>query len=291
MRQVQQLHSNRQTHSRTRRGRHGRHRIHLHQIDSRAGCSISSYRPFEGQRRVFIIVPADALSVQAQERCSRRSRSRRRRPSYSHFVVSRFVASHCAVALPSRAIRRPDRSRSGAGSDEPGTRWIRPWLVLARGCREAACPQRCHRWRLARRRSRAAWDLLRLAPPLNLPHGSRCGSGHQTTATKTPRARSARHALAHVSALLRDLSALVVTANRGGAGRERCRTADREADLRTIVRSFLDRDSINSASHSWPGLSCARPQRRAPRSWPIGWRWDMKSRHIIGLLCLTLKHS
>ena len=197
------------------------------------------YRPFEGQRKVFIIDPADALSVQAQDallktleepppasvlilisaypdslRPTVLSRCRRVRfaPLTEEDVAQVLTERHGMDAATARS-----RSRLAEGS-------VSHALALDGGVLENDRD--------------AAWDLVRTAASSSTAARLKAAEAVTRHGTKRREREALGMRLAHVSGLLRDLSTLI-SAPDGGATLS---NADRESDLRAIVRSFpIDR--------------------------------------------------
>ncbi len=193
------------------------------------------YRPFEGQRRLFIIDPADALSVQAQDALLKTLEEPP--PATILILISAYPDS-----LRPTVLSRCRRVRFGALTEAEVAQ-----VLTARHGMDAA---------LARSRASlsggsvsqalaidggvlegdrdAAWDLLRTAAVAPVAARLRVAEAVTKHGTKRREREALGMRLSHVSALLRDLSALVHTSQ----GNAALSNADREADLRTLVRAF-----------------------------------------------------
>jgi len=197
------------------------------------------YRPFEGQRRVFIIDPADALSVQAQDALLKTLEEPP--PATVLILISAYpdslrptVLSRCrrvrfgvlteaevAQVLTSRHGMDAALARARAGLSGGS---VAQALALDGGVLEDD--------------REAAWDMLRTAAAAPISARLRVAEAVTKHGTKRREREALSIRLSHVSALLRDLSALL-TNPQGGAA---VSNADREADLRSLVRSFpIDR--------------------------------------------------
>ncbi|HUR19268.1 MAG TPA: AAA family ATPase [Vicinamibacterales bacterium] len=197
------------------------------------------YRPFEGHRRVFIIDPADALSLQAQDALLKTLEE----PPPATVLI---LISAYADSLRPTVLSRCRRVRFGALTDAE----VAQVLTARHGMDQA----------LARSRAglsggsvaqalaldggvleddrEAAWDLLRTAAASPMSARLRVAEAVTKHGTKRREREALGMRLAHVSALLRDLSA-IIHAPQGGATLS---NADREADLRSVLRSFpIDR--------------------------------------------------
>ena len=197
------------------------------------------YRPFEGQRRVFIIDPADGLSVQAQDALLKTLEEPP--PATVLILISAYpdslrptVLSRCrrvrfgvlteaevAQVLTSRHGMDAALARARAGLSGGS---VAQALALDGGVLEDD--------------REAAWDMLRTAAAAPISARLRVAEAVTKHGTKRREREALSIRLSHVSALLRDLSALL-TNPQGGAA---VSNADREADLRSLVRSFpIDR--------------------------------------------------
>ena len=193
------------------------------------------YRPFEGQRRVFIIDPADALSVQAQDALLK---TLEEPPSSAVLIlISAYpdslrptVVSRCrrvrfgvltetevAQVLTDRHGMEPALARARAGLSGGS---VSQALALDGGVLEQD--------------REAAWDLLRAAAAASVSSRLKVAEAVTKHGTKRREREALGMRLAHVSALLRDLSALTNAAQSGAT----LSNADREADLRAMARAF-----------------------------------------------------
>ena len=197
------------------------------------------YRPFEGQRRVFIIDPADALSVQAQDALLKTLEEPP--PATVLILISAYPDS-----LRPTVLSRCRRVRFGALTDAEvaqvltGRHGMEPALARTRaGLSGGSVAQALALDGGVLEDDReAAWDLLRIAAAAPVSARLKVAEAVTKHGTKRREREALGVRLSHVSALLRDLSALLMTPQ-GGATLS---NADREADLRTIVRSFpIDR--------------------------------------------------
>jgi DNA polymerase-3 subunit delta' len=201
------------------------------------------YRPFEGQRRVFIIDPADALSLQAQDALLKTLEEPP--PATVLILISAYPDS-----LRPTVLSRCRRVRFGALTEAEVAQ-----VLTGRHGMDAA---------LARARAAlsggsvaqalaldggvleddrdAAWDLLRVAAASSIPARLKMAEAVTKHGTKRREREALGMRLAHVSTLLRDLTALANAPHAGAT----LSNADREADLRTIVRSFPS-DRLDSA--------------------------------------------
>jgi len=197
------------------------------------------YRPFEGQRRVFIIDPADALSVQAQDALLKTLEEPP--PATVLILISAYPDS-----LRPTVLSRCRRVRFGALTDAEVAQVLterhamEPALARARA--GLAGGSVAHALALdggvLEDDRDAAWELLRTAAVAPMSARLKVAEAVAKHGTKRREREALGMRLAHVSALLRDLSALVVTPQGGAA----LSNADREADLRGLVRSFpMDR--------------------------------------------------
>ena len=193
------------------------------------------YRPFEGQRRVFIIDPADALSLQAQDALLKTLEEPP--PATVLILISAYPDS-----LRPTVVSRCRRVRFGTLTDAEvaqvltGTHGMDPALARARAALSGGSVAQAlaiDGGSLDDDRE-AAWDLLRMAAAAPIPARLKMAEAVTKHGTKRREREALGMRLAHVSTLLRDLSALS-TAPQGGAPLS---NADREADLRTIARSF-----------------------------------------------------
>ncbi len=193
------------------------------------------YRPFEGQRRVFIIDPADALSVQAQDALLKTLEEPP--PATILILISAYPDS-----LRPTVLSRCRRVRFGALSDVE----VAQVLTSRHGMDDG----------LARARASlsggsvsqalaidggvlegdrdAAWDLLRTAAVAAVPARLKVAEAVTKHGTKRREREALGMRLSHVSALLRDLGALTNSPQ----GSAILSNADREADLRGLIRAF-----------------------------------------------------
>ena len=193
------------------------------------------YRPFEGQRRVFIIDPADALSVQAQDALLKTLEEPP--PATVLILISAYPDS-----LRPTVLSRCRRVRFGALTEAEVAQ-----VLTARHGMDAA---------LARSRASlsggsvsqalaidggaleddrdAAWDLLRAAAVAPVSARLKVAEAVTKHGTKRREREALGMRLAHVSALLRDLGALTSMP----PGHATLSNSDREADLRGLVRAF-----------------------------------------------------
>jgi DNA polymerase-3 subunit delta' len=191
------------------------------------------YRPFEGQRRVFIIDPADLMKDPSQNALLKTLEEPP--PGAVLILISAYadsllptVLSRCrrvrfapltegdvAQVLMERhgmdAATAESRARQAEGS-------VAHALALDGGVLESDRD--------------AAWHLVQTAASSSL--GSRLKAAEAVTkhGTKRREREALGMRLAHVSGLLRDLSTLI------NAGNVPLSNADRESDLRAIARSF-----------------------------------------------------
>lgn len=200
---------------------------------------LAGYRPFEGQRRVFIIDPADALSVQAQDALLKTLEEPP--PATILILISAYPDS-----LRPTVLSRCRRVRFGALTDAEvaqvltARHGMEPALARSRAALSAGSVAQALALDggVLEDDREAAWDLLRTAAAAPVSARLRVAEAVTKHGTKRREREALGMRLAHVSALLRDLSALLTT-QQGGATLS---NADREADLRSLARSFpIDR--------------------------------------------------
>ena len=197
------------------------------------------YRPFEGQRKIFIIDPADALSVQAQDALLKTLEEPP--PASVLILISAYPDS-----LRPTVLSRCRRVRFAPLTEDD----VAQVLSEQHGMDKATARSRA---RLAEGSVAhalaidggvlesdrdAAWDLLRAAASSSLPVRLKAAEAVTKHGTKRREREALGMRLAHVSGLLRDLSTMI-DAPQGNAILS---NSDRESDLRAIVRSFpIDR--------------------------------------------------
>jgi DNA polymerase-3 subunit delta' len=204
------------------------------------------YRPFEGQRRVFIIDPADALSLQAQDALLKTLEEPP--PATVLILISAYPDS-----LRPTVVSRCRRVRFGALTDTEVSQvlterhGIEPALARSRAALSGGSVAQALALDggVLEDDREAAWDLLRIAAAAPVSARLKMAEAVTKHGTKRREREALGMRLAHVSTLLRDLSTLIHTPldtageRQGGAA---LANADREADLRTIARSFpIDR--------------------------------------------------
>lgn len=193
------------------------------------------YRPFEGQRRVFIIDPADALSVQAQDALLKTLEEPP--PSTVLILISAYpdslrptVLSRCrrvrfgvlteaevAQVLTERHKMDPALVRSRAGLSGGS---VSQALALDGGVLEDD--------------REAAWELLRAAAAAPVARRLKVAEAVTKHGTKRREREALGMRLTHVAALLRDLSAIALEPE----GTATLVHADRESEMRSMVRAF-----------------------------------------------------
>ena len=193
------------------------------------------YRPFEGQRRVFIIDPADALSVQAQDALLKTLEE----PPPAAILI---LISAYPDALRPTVLSRCRRGRFGVLADHEVAQ-----VLQSRHGIDAASAQTCAAL-AGGSVSRAlaldgaelegdqalAMDLVRKSVAPSLEAKLKAAA----ELAKSPKHRRARESLgirlALVSSLLRDIGALATAT----AGTAMLSNSGREADLRALVRAY-----------------------------------------------------
>lgn len=193
------------------------------------------YRPFEGQRRVFVIDPADTLSVQAQDALLKTLEEPP--PSAVLILISAYpdslrptVLSRCrrvrfgvlteaevAQVLTERHQMDPALARKRAGLSGGS---VSQALALDGGVLDDD--------------REAAWELLRAAAAAPVARRLKVAEAVTKHGTKRREREALGMRLAHVSALLRDLSAITHASD----GAATLANADRESDMRAMVRAF-----------------------------------------------------
>jgi DNA polymerase-3 subunit delta' len=193
------------------------------------------YRPFEGRRRVFIIDPADALTVQAQDALLKTLEEPP--PAVVLILISAYPD-----ALRPTVLSRCRRVRFGILADIE----VAQVLHERHGVDAASARQRAalSGGSVARALAvdgtqleedrEAAMDLVRTAAGASVEAKLKVAA----ELAKHPKNRRARESLgirlAHVSSLLRDLGVLTSAA----AGAALLSNTEREADLRAVTRAF-----------------------------------------------------
>jgi len=193
------------------------------------------YRPFEGQRRVFIIDPADMLSVQAQDALLKTLEEPP--PAVVLILISAYPDS-----LRPTVLSRCRRVSFGALTDAEVARVLcdrhamDPALARARAALAGGSVSQALSLDggVLEDDREAAWHLLRAAASSSVPARLKVAEAVTKHGSKRREREALGMRLAHVSALLRDLSALVAAA----AGGAMLSNADREADLRGVMRAF-----------------------------------------------------
>ena len=197
------------------------------------------YRPFEGQRRVFIIDPADALSLQAQDALLKTLEE----PPPATIII---LISAYPDSLRPTVLSRCRRIRFGALTDEEvaqvltGRHGMDPALARARASLSGGSVAQALALDggVLEDDRDAAWDLLRTAAAAPVFARLKAAEAVTKHGTKRREREALGMRLSHVSALLRDLSAVIYT-QQGSAALS---NSDREAELRALVRSFpIDR--------------------------------------------------
>lgn len=196
---------------------------------------LAGYRPFEGQRRVFIIDPADVLSVQAQDALLKTLEEPP--PATVLILISAYPDS-----LRPTVVSRCRRVRFGLLTDSE----VAQVLTSRHGMDAATARARASLaggsvsqaialdGGVLEDDREAAWELLRAAAVAPVPAKLKVAEAVTKHGTKRREREALGMRLAHVSALLRDLSALT-TAPQGAAALS---NAEREDDLRGLARSF-----------------------------------------------------
>ena len=201
------------------------------------------YRPFEGQRRVFIIDPADALSLQAQDALLKTLEEPP--PGTVLILISAYPDS-----LRPTVLSRCRRVRFGALTDAEVAEVLTtrhgmdPALARARAALSGGSVSQALALDggVLEDDRDAAWDLLRAAAAPTVAARLRAAEGVTKHGTKRREREALGMRLSHVSALLRDLSALGIDSKGSPHGDATLSNADREAELRALVRSFpIDR--------------------------------------------------
>lgn len=193
------------------------------------------YRPFEGQRRVFIIDPADALSVQAQDALLKTLEEPP--PSAVLILISAYPDS-----LRPTVLSRCRRVRFGVLTEAEVTQVLcerhRMDPALARG--RAALSGGSVSQALALDGGvfdadrEAAWELLRAAAAAPVARRLKVSEEVTKHGTKRREREALSMRLAHVSALLRDLSAITFASGSDAV----LANTDRESEMRAMVRAF-----------------------------------------------------
>jgi len=193
------------------------------------------YRPFEGRRRVFIIDPADALSVQAQDALLKTLEE----PPPAAILI---LISAYPNALRPTVLSRCRRVRFGVLADSEVAQVLqgRHGLDAASARMRAALAGGSVSRALALdgaelEGDRAlAMDLIRKAAAQPLDAKLKAAA----EMAKSPKHRRARESLAirlaHVSSLLRDIGTLTTSA----VGTAVLANTEREEDLRELVRAY-----------------------------------------------------
>jgi DNA polymerase-3 subunit delta' len=196
---------------------------------------LAGYRPFEGNRRVFIIDPADALSLQAQDALLKTLEEPP--PATVLILITAYPDS-----LRPTVVSRCRRVRFGVLTDDEVTQ------VLVERHKMNAAAARAHATLAGGSVSQAlsldggvleqdreaAWDMLRAAASAPVPVKLKVAEAVTKHGTKRREREALGMRLSHVSALLRDLSALTnAPPDRAGLSQ-----ADREGDLRAVLRAF-----------------------------------------------------
>lgn len=193
------------------------------------------YRPFEGQRRVFIIDPADALSLQAQDALLKTLEEPP--PATVLILISAYPDS-----LRPTVVSRCRRVRFGALTDDEvaqvltGRHGLEPALARSRASLSGGSVAQALALDggVLEDDRDAAWDLVRAAASATMSARLRAAEAVTKHGSKRREREALGMRLSHVSALLRDLSALINTPQGGTT----LSNADREEDLRALVRSF-----------------------------------------------------
>lgn len=197
------------------------------------------YRPFEGQRRVFIIDPADALSLQAQDALLKTLEE----PPPATIII---LISVYPDSLRPTVLSRCRRIRFGALTDDEvaqvltGRHGMDPALARARASLSGGSVAQALALDggVLEDDRDAAWDLLRTAAAAPVSARLKAAEAVTKHGTKRREREALGMRLSHVSALLRDLSAVINTQQ----GSATLSNSDREAELRALVRSFpIDR--------------------------------------------------
>jgi len=193
------------------------------------------YRPFEGQRRIFIIDPADALSVQAQDALLKTLEEPP--PGAILILISAYPDS-----LRPTVLSRCRRVRFGVLTEAEVAQVLieghqmAPALAQARAGLSGGSV--AHALALdggvLDDDRDAAWALLRAAASSPVPAKLKVAEAVTKHGTKRREREALGMRLSHVSALLRDLSALTLVQE----GRATLSNVDREQDLRGMARAF-----------------------------------------------------
>jgi DNA polymerase-3 subunit delta' len=193
------------------------------------------YRPFEGRRRVFIIDPADALGLPAQDALLKTLEE----PPPTAVLI---LISSYADSLRPTILSRCRRVRFGALTEAEVAQVLRDRhgmdaasaldrAALAGG--SAAQALALDGGVLADDRN-AALDLLRAASSAGVAGKLKVAAAVTKHGTKRREREALGMRLAHISTLLRDLGVLASA----GAGPAALVNAEREGDLRAVARAF-----------------------------------------------------
>lgn len=197
------------------------------------------YRPFEGQRRVFIIDPADALTVQAQDALLKTLEE----PPSSAVLI---LVSAYPDALRPTVLSRCRRVRFGALSESEVAQVLRDRTGMdpASARARAALAGGSVAQALALDAGvldddrAAALELLQAAASASVAAKLKVAATVTKHGTKRREREALGMRLAHVSSLLRDLSLLTSESGDRGDRGEPLANAEREDDLRAVARAF-----------------------------------------------------
>jgi DNA polymerase-3 subunit delta' len=193
------------------------------------------YRPFEGHRRVFIIDPADALGLPAQDALLKTLEE----PPPAAILI---LISAYADALRPTILSRCRRVRFGALTDAEVSQVLRDRHAMdpASSRARAALAGGSVAQALALdggvldEDRGAALELLQAAASASVAAKLKVAAAVTKHGTKRREREALGMRLAHVSALLRDLGALASA----GDGQAILANSEREDDLRAMSRSF-----------------------------------------------------
>ncbi len=201
--------------------------------------ALVGYRPFEGQRRVFIIDPADALGLPAQDALLKTLEEPP--PSAVLILISSYPDS-----LRPTVLSRCRRVRFGALTEAEVAEVLREVEGMdpasARARAALAGGSVSHALALdggvLDDDRAAALDLLQAAASAPLAARLKVASAVTKHGTKRREREALGMRLAHVSSLLRDLSLLTSESADQGDRTEPLANAEREDDLRAVARAF-----------------------------------------------------